>query len=81
MRGASLIFAPVGALVPLALEATVKGGCVICAGIHVSDIPGFPYRLLWSGQRRDRAHPLTIDPGCLTARILPGTQSAISNTR
>jgi propanol-preferring alcohol dehydrogenase len=51
---ASLIFAPVGALVPLALEATVKGGCVICAGIHMSDIPGFPYRLLW-GERSIRS--------------------------
>ncbi len=45
---ASLIFAPVGALVPMALTATVKGGCVICAGIHMSDIPAFPYRLLWA---------------------------------
>ncbi|UZE84365.1 zinc-dependent alcohol dehydrogenase family protein [Pseudomonas viciae] len=44
---ASLIFAPVGALVPLALQATAKGGCVVCAGIHMSDIPAFPYRLLW----------------------------------
>jgi propanol-preferring alcohol dehydrogenase len=51
---ASLIFAPVGALVPLALEATVKGGCVICAGIHMSDIPEFPYRLLW-GERSVRS--------------------------
>ncbi|ALI03227.1 alcohol dehydrogenase AdhP [Pseudomonas sp. FW306-02-F02-AA] len=51
---ASLIFAPVGALVPLALEATVKGGCVICAGIHMSDIPAFPYRLLW-GERSVRS--------------------------
>ncbi|MCI0995345.1 zinc-dependent alcohol dehydrogenase family protein [Pseudomonas corrugata] len=44
---ASLIFAPVGELVPLALKATAKGGCVVCAGIHMSDIPSFPYRLLW----------------------------------
>jgi len=51
---ASLIFAPVGALVPLALAATVKGGCVICAGIHMSDIPAFPYRLLW-GERSVRS--------------------------
>lgn len=47
---ASLIFAPVGALVPAALAATVKGGIVVCAGIHMSDIPGFPYSLLW-GER------------------------------
>jgi alcohol dehydrogenase, propanol-preferring len=40
-------FAPVGALVPLALRAVKKGGRVVCAGIHMSDIPAFPYRLLW----------------------------------
>jgi alcohol dehydrogenase, propanol-preferring len=44
---AALIFAPVGALVPLALAATKKGGTVVCGGIHMSDIPAFPYRLLW----------------------------------
>ncbi|VVO32335.1 zinc-dependent alcohol dehydrogenase family protein [Pseudomonas fluorescens] len=47
---AALIFASVGALIPLALAATIKGGCVICAGIHMSDIPAFPYQLLW-GER------------------------------
>ncbi len=44
---AALIFAPVGGLVPLALAAVRKGGVVVCGGIHMSDIPGFPYRLLW----------------------------------
>ncbi len=44
---AALIFAPVGALVPKALSAVDKGGCVVCAGIHMSDIPAFPYALLW----------------------------------
>jgi propanol-preferring alcohol dehydrogenase len=44
---AAIIFAPVGPLVPAALRATVKGGTVVCAGIHMSDIPSFPYRLLW----------------------------------
>jgi alcohol dehydrogenase, propanol-preferring len=43
----ALIFAPVGPLVPAALAATAKGGTVVCAGIHMSDIPSFPYRLLW----------------------------------
>jgi propanol-preferring alcohol dehydrogenase len=43
----ALIFAPVGALVPAALAATRKGGTVVCGGIHMSDIPSFPYRLLW----------------------------------
>jgi len=47
---AAIIFAPVGPLVPLALGAVVKGGTVVCAGIHMSDIPAFPYRLLW-GER------------------------------
>jgi propanol-preferring alcohol dehydrogenase len=44
---AAIIFAPVGALVPLALKAVRKGGRVVCAGIHMSDIPAFPYALLW----------------------------------
>jgi len=44
---AALIFAPVGALVPAALAAVRPGGAVICAGIHMSDIPAFPYDLLW----------------------------------
>ena len=44
---AAILFAPVGALVPAALRATRKGGRVVCAGIHMSDIPSFPYRWLW----------------------------------
>ena len=44
---AAVIFAPVGALVPTALRAVDKGGVVVCAGIHMSDIPSFPYRILW----------------------------------
>ena len=48
---AALLFAPVGALVPAALRAVAKGGTVVCAGIHMSDIPQFPYALLW-GERR-----------------------------
>ncbi|HET9709372.1 MAG TPA: zinc-dependent alcohol dehydrogenase family protein [Gemmatimonadales bacterium] len=47
---AAIIFAPVGALVPTALAAIAKGGTVVCAGIHMSEIPAFPYRLLW-GER------------------------------
>src|SRR5438128_8188117 len=47
---AAIIFAPVGELVPAALAATAKGGTVVCAGIHMSDIPSFPYELLW-GER------------------------------
>jgi alcohol dehydrogenase, propanol-preferring len=43
----AILFAPVGDLVPLALAATAPGGTVVCAGIHMSDIPSFPYELLW----------------------------------
>ena len=48
---AAILFAPVGALVPTALRAVAKGGTVVCAGIHMSDIPAFPYEILW-GERR-----------------------------
>lgn len=44
---AAIIFAPVGSLVPLALKAVAPGGTVVCGGIHMSDIPTFPYRILW----------------------------------
>ncbi len=47
---AAILFAPVGALIPAALAAVRPGGRVVCAGIHMSDLPGFPYRLLW-GER------------------------------
>jgi propanol-preferring alcohol dehydrogenase len=47
---AVIVFAPVGALVPAALRAVAKGGVVVCAGIHMSDIPAMPYELLW-GER------------------------------
>jgi len=48
---AAIIFAPVGELVPIALRAVGKGGRVVCAGIHMSDIPSFPYHILW-GERQ-----------------------------
>jgi propanol-preferring alcohol dehydrogenase len=51
---AAILFAPVGALVPAALRAVAKGGIVVCAGIHMSDIPSFPYHLLW-GERTVRS--------------------------
>lgn len=51
---AALLFAPVGALVPAALRAVAKGGTVVCAGIHMSDIPQFPYAILW-GERQLRS--------------------------
>jgi alcohol dehydrogenase, propanol-preferring len=51
---AAIIFAPVGALVPAALRAVARGGTVVCAGIHMSDIPSFPYEILW-GERLVRS--------------------------
>ena len=51
---AAIIFAPVGDLVPVALRAVAKGGVVVCAGIHMSDIPSFPYEILW-GERSVRS--------------------------
>jgi propanol-preferring alcohol dehydrogenase len=68
---AAIIFAPVGALVPVALQAVAKGGVVVCAGIHMSDIPSFPYEILWGERvvrsvanltRRDGEEFLTLAP-------------------
>jgi alcohol dehydrogenase, propanol-preferring len=68
---AAIIFAPVGALVPAALAAVKKGGRVVCGGIHMSDIPSFPYRLLWEERqlvsvanltRRDAYEFLAVAP-------------------
>ncbi|HWX37748.1 MAG TPA: zinc-dependent alcohol dehydrogenase family protein [Candidatus Sulfotelmatobacter sp.] len=68
---AAIIFAPVGALVPAALAAVRKGGTVVCGGIHMSDIPSFPYELLWGERsvasianltRKDAAEFMAIAP-------------------
>lgn len=68
---AAIIFAPVGALVPAALAAVRKGGIVVCGGIHMSDIPSFPYELLWGERsvasvanltRKDAAEFMAIAP-------------------
>ena len=68
---AAIIFAPVGALIPAALRAVRKGGVVVAAGIHMSDIPSFPYELLWGERvvrsvanltRRDGEELLTLAP-------------------
>jgi len=68
---AAIIFAPVGSLLPAALRATAKGGTVVCGGIHMSDIPSFPYRILWEERvvrsvanltRRDGEELLAIAP-------------------
>lgn len=58
---AAIIFAPVGALVPLALKAVKKGGRVVCGGIHMSDIPTFPYALLWEERKVMSVANLTRD--------------------
>jgi alcohol dehydrogenase, propanol-preferring len=60
---AAIIFAPVGELVPTALRATAKGGTVVCAGIHMSDIPGFPYSDLWEERSIRSVANLTRDDG------------------
>jgi propanol-preferring alcohol dehydrogenase len=68
---AAILFAPVGALVPAALRAIEPGGRVVCAGIHMSDIPAFPYRILWQERqlvsvanltRRDALELLALAP-------------------
>jgi propanol-preferring alcohol dehydrogenase len=68
---AAIIFAPVGALIPLALRAISKGGAVVCGGIYMNDIPSFPYSLLWEERvlrsvanltRRDGEEFLSIAP-------------------
>ena len=68
---AAIIFAPVGSLVPTALRAVTRGGTVVCAGIHMSEIPAFPYEILWGERvvrsvanltRRDGAEFLKLAP-------------------
>ncbi|WP_322053088.1 zinc-dependent alcohol dehydrogenase family protein [Paraburkholderia bannensis] len=60
---AALLFAPVGDLVPVALRALVKGGTVVCGGIHMSDIPSFPYAWLWGERRIVSVANLTREDG------------------
>ena len=60
---AAIIFAPVGELVPAALAATAKGGRVVCAGIHMSEIPAFPYELLWEERLVRSVANLTREDG------------------
>ena len=68
---AAILFAPVGALVPLALQAVRKGGRVVCAGIHMSDIPSFPYRLLWQERQLRSVANLTRQDGIDFLRLAP----------
>ncbi len=76
---AALLFAPVGALVPKALADLARGGTVVCAGIHMSDIPAFPYAILWHERRVVSVANLTRADGeafvALAARIPIRTQT------
>jgi propanol-preferring alcohol dehydrogenase len=92
---AALIFAPAGGLVPLALCAVAPGGCVVCAGIHMSDIPSFPYELLWGERvlrsvanltRADATEFLALAPRIpvrthVTRYALAGAEQALADLR
>ena len=68
---AAIIFATVGDLVPLALKAVRKGGRVVCAGIHMSDIPSFPYQLLWEERQLVSVANLTRQDGIDFLQLVP----------
>ena len=68
---AAILFAATGALVPLALRATAPGGRVVCAGIHMSDIPSFPYHLLWRERALQSVANLTRADGEEFLRLAP----------
>lgn len=68
---AAIIFAPVGALVPRALMSVRKGGRVVCGGIHMSDIPSFPYGLLWEERELKSVANLTREDGIGFLRLVP----------
>jgi propanol-preferring alcohol dehydrogenase len=70
---AAIIFAPVGALVPAALAAVDRGGTVVCAGIHMSEIPAFAYELLWGERVLRSVANLTREDG---ERFLPAAATA-----
>ena len=90
---AAIIFAPIGALVPAALRAIRPGGIVICGGIHMSDIPAFPYDILWREKRlvsvanltrRDAEEFLALAPKVpirVTTESLPLSQANTALTR
>ena len=68
---AAIVFAPVGELVPAALRAVAKGGTVVCAGIHMSDIPSFPYEILWGERSVRSVANLTRRDGELFMELAP----------
>ncbi|ASV99024.1 zinc-dependent alcohol dehydrogenase family protein [Paraburkholderia aromaticivorans] len=77
---AALIFASVGALVPQALRAVAKGGTVVCGGIHMSDIPSFPYAFLWGERRIVSVANLTREDGLAFMRIATERRLEIDTT-
>ena len=77
---AAIIFATVGDLVPLALKAVRKGGRVVCAGIHMSEIPSFPYELLWEERQLVSVANLTRKDGIDFLRQLPEMGIVTSTT-
>ncbi len=78
---AAIIFATVGELVPLALKAVRKGGRVVCAGIHMSDIPSFPYRLVWEERQLVSVANLTRQDGVDFLRLAPEIGIVTETTR
>jgi propanol-preferring alcohol dehydrogenase len=78
---AAIIYAPVGQLIPAALKSIKKGGIVVCAGIHMSDIPAFPYEILWGERRIQSVANLTRDDGVaflkLTETIPVNTETKV----
>ncbi len=68
---AAIIFAPVGALVPIALRHVRKAGTVVCGGIHMSDIPAFPYSLLWGERVLRSVANLTYADGVEFLKLAP----------
>ena len=78
---AAIIYATVGDLVPLALKAVRKGGRVVCAGIHMSDIPSFPYQLLWEERQLVSVANLTRQDGIDFLRLAPEIGIVTKTTR
>jgi propanol-preferring alcohol dehydrogenase len=78
---AAIIYATPGELVPTALGAVRKGGRVVCAGIHMSDIPGFPYRLLWQERSLVSVANLTRQDGIDFLRVVPQAGIVTQTTR
>ena len=78
---AAILFAPVGALVPAALRAVAPGGTVVCAGIHMSDIPSFPYELLWGERTCARSRTSRGRTATRSSRSPRGSRSCRHVTR